>query len=206
MKKLFLIPAALTTLFCTNANAAEIKPFAGFSINYSEFDGDSEDMEIVEDTLASFTVSGGLRFNRYFSAEAFYQKSGREDKINTGYYLISTGTPVSIESKVRFDAFGIDLKGYVPTSIDRLTVFGAIGLAQYKFKETLVMTELLSGQSLSEKGSEKNTGYRFGVGAEFRLTDNWSLNVAGRYVKLNNGSDNVIDDLSEVSFGAKYTF
>ena len=49
MKKLFLIPAALTTLFCTNANAAEIKPFAGFSINYSEFDGDSEGMEIVED-------------------------------------------------------------------------------------------------------------------------------------------------------------
>lgn len=94
----------------------------------------------------------------------------------------------------------------MPTSIDRLTVFGAIGLAQYKFKETLIMTELLSGQSLSEKGSEKNTGYRFGVGAEFRLTDNWSLNVAGRYVKLNNGSDDVVDDLSEVSFGVKYTF
>lgn len=206
MKKFFLIPAALTVLFCMNAKAAEIKPFAGISANYSEFDGDGESLEIVEDKLSSFTINGGVQVNRYFSVEAFYQKSGSEDKINAGYYLIETGTPVTIKSKVKFDAFGVDLKGYLPTSVDRLSVFGTVGLAQYKFKETLAITELLSAQSLSEKGNEKNTGYRFGVGAEFRLTNNWSLNVTGRYVKLNNGSDDVIDDLSEVSFGAKYTF
>ncbi len=206
MKKLFLIPAALTVLFCTNAGAAEIKPFAGLSVSYSEFDGDSEGMKFVEDKLNSFTINGGVQFSRYFSAEAFYQKSGSEDKTNNGYYLIATGTPIAIKSKVKFDAFGIDLKGYLPTSVDRLTVFGAIGLARYKFKETLAITELVTGQSLSEKEDEKNTGFRFGVGAEFRLTDNWSLNVTGRYVKLDNGSDDVVDDLSEASIGVKYTF
>ncbi len=206
MKKLFFIPAALIAFLTTNASAAEVKPFAGLSINYSEFDGDDADMDLVEDRLSSFTVNAGVQINRYFSVEAFYQKSTNEDKTNTGYQLIATGNPASVKTKVKFDAFGLDFKGYLPTSVNSLDVFGSIGVGKYKFKESLIISDLVTSDALGDKYDEDNLGFRFGVGAQYRINNHWSLNLTGRYVKIDNGSEDVVEDLGELSLGVKYSF
>ena len=206
MKKLFFIPAALIAFLTTNALAAEVKPFAGLSINYSEFDGDDAGMDMVEDKLSSFTVNAGVHINRFFAIEAFYQKSTNEDKTNTGYQLIATGNPANVKTKVKFDAFGIDFKGFLPTSVNQMDVFASIGLGEYKFKETLIVSDLVTGNTLSDKLHENNLGFRFGVGAQYRINNHWSLDLTGRYVKIDDGAEDVVEDMTEVSLGVKYSF
>ena len=87
-----------------------------------------------------------------------------------------------------------------------MDIFGSIGGRKYKFKKALIISDLVTGDALGDKYNEDNLGFRFGVGAQYRINNHWSLNLTGRYVKIDNGSEDVVEDLGELSLGVKYSF
>ncbi len=178
LKKLGLL-ALFGTLFCTNANALEFRPYVGLQYNYSEIDA-----EDVTPDMNSYSVILGTEYNRYFGTEIFYQNS---DKSNDYY----KGEKV----KTDFAAYGLDAYGYLPLGCDRVfSLLATAGIANYDFDIT----------TPEEKGDDNGLGYRLGAGIQYSLTNNISFRAIGRYIWLDkvDGADNA----QEYSLGVKYTF
>lgn len=201
MNKFFVSVAMLTALTSVQVQASEARPYLGVDFTYNKFGIDDDATGYVEDQFNAFKINAGVRLNRYVGIELFYQKSGEEEKSKMTDY-----EDVKLKTKVKFEAVGVDVKGYLPTSVEKLDVYGTVGLAKYDFSGDVKATNLVTGVSASEDVSEKNTGLRFGLGAEYKLDDHWSADVSGRYVKINSGKEDYFDDLKEFSLGVKYSF
>ena len=51
-----------------------------------------------------------------------------------------------------------------------------------------------------------NWGVRLGLGLQYNITDNVAINGMARYIKIDDSSDDVVEDMTELSVGARYSF
>lgn len=88
----------------------------------------------------------------------------------------------------------MDLFGYAPIGMNEdFDLLASIGIANYDTKHK------------NEKGKESKgrIGYRFGVGVQYNLTENFSVRVMGRYNYI--GMRN-LDSFKELTAGVRYSF
>ncbi len=171
-----LMVAVSAVAMSANANALEYNPYAGAEYNYSLLAGQSLNFN-------SGKVFVGSQYNENFGVEAFYQKSTEDTKAN--------------RAKVSYEAYGLDLMGYLPLGCDQVvSLVGTAGLAYYDFqaKAKGVRTE-----------NEGMWGYRLGAGAEYNVDENVAVRALARWVKLDERIDSA-NDMWEYSIGARYNF
>lgn len=194
MKKTLLL-AGVASLFAMNVNAVEFKPYVGLDYVYSDAGMKHDYDEYFETKYNSFKFDLGAKLNKNFGLEVFYQQSGEEDK------NFDIGAPLEVSTK--FKAYGVDAIGYLPLN-DKLEGLGSIGFAKYNFEAE---ERVVDGMGVySAESDEDNLGIRFGLGLQYNITDNVAVNGMARYIKLNDSDDDVIEDMTELSVGARYTF
>lgn len=199
MKKTLLL-AGVASLFSYNANAmmempkmpADFRPYVGIDYVYSKADFKDEasrlqDAGYLEDKFNSGVINAGIKMGDYYSLEAFYQQSTSEK----GDYFLYDGMAHKAETK--FDAYGIDLYGYMPVGCDGLSLLGTVGLANYE----------LEVKEMGQKETWSRVGYRAGIGAQYDFNDNWSARIVGRYSYIDTKA---VDNLMEATAGIRYTF
>ena len=191
MKKTLLL-AGVASLFAMNVNAVEFKPYVGLDYVYSDAGMKDNLDELYESKYNSFKFDLGAKLNKNFGLEFFYQQSGEEDK------NFDIGAPLEVSTK--FKAYGVDAIGYLPLT-DKLEGLGSIGFAKYDFEAEYNVI----GYGKDTK-DEDNLGMRFGLGLQYNITDNVAVNGMARYIKLNDSDDDAIEDITEFSVGARYTF
>lgn len=181
MKKTLLL-AGVACLVSLSANAFEYKPYVGIDYAYDKADFKKEAKDL-KDGFNSGIINAGARFGDYMGLEAFYQMSGDRKTHGEDYNV-----------KASFEAYGVDAYGYMPLGCDKtFDLLASVGVANYD-------TEI-KGEDAKEDKSR--VGYRFGLGAQYNITENIAARVMGRYNYL--GMSN-LDNFQEVTAGVRYTF
>ena len=190
-KVILLAGAAMFMAF--SANAMDINPYIGLDYVYSKasFKKDkisSYSTSNLRDEYNSGMVSLGMKPAEYFSLEAFFQQS---DKQEGARIYEANGHTHKIKSE--FYSYGLDAYGYMPIGCDGFNLLGTVGLANYNLKI----------KSNGGSVDKQTLGYRAGIGAQYDLNDNWAVRVVGRYSYIHS---KYMDDLKEVTAGIRYTF
>ena len=195
MKKALLL-AGVACLFSNGVNAMEmssnLKPYVGLDYVYSKADYKDEGTRLnktkfIKDNYNSGAINAGVMIDDYASVEAFFQQSG-STKGSTNYV-----DGVNHKAKTKFNAYGVDVYGYLPVGCSGFNLLGTVGAANYDF-------EIKNGPN---KDNSSRIGYRAGVGAQYNFDDNWSARVVGRYSYINSKN---VDNLMEATAGIRYTF
>ncbi|MBR4106612.1 MAG: porin family protein [Alphaproteobacteria bacterium] len=179
-KNIALLAAVSAIALATSANALEFRPYVGAQYNLTS--ASVKDMPNMD--MHSYSVFVGTDYNRYFGTEVFYQNSNKWHKVINGE-----------KTKVDFEAYGLDVYGYLPLGCDRVfSLLGTAGIANYDF-------DIADNNA---KGEENGLGYRLGAGMQYNITNNIAVRGIVRYIwadKLDN-----TDHMMEYSLGAKYSF
>ena len=183
-----LMAAASMLALASGANAFEYNPYVGISYNYS--DTNTKGIGgVYNPDFNSGTVSLGTSFNKYFGTELFYQMSDNYAKSNVNGKLGS-----------RFQAYGLDLYGYLPLGCDQVfSLLGTAGVAEYQFKNK----DLANGLN-RETNKDKGIGWRAGLGAQYSISNNVDIRAIARYVNFNKLE--AMDHMMEYTIGLKYNF
>ena len=180
-----LMVAASVIAFSANANAAEydFKPYVGLDYSYTDADADHQSPK-----YNSLSVNVGTEYNQYFGTEVFYQYSDDDKKHVNG-----------IENQTSFQAYGLDLMGYVPLGCEQVySLVGTMGIGEYTFDKNY------SGFYAPKDSRDHGIGYRFGGGLQYKIDDKLSVRGLVRYVNLNDVED--FNDMWEYTAGIRYTF
>lgn len=178
-----LMVAVSALAFSANANASDFKPYVGLDYNYTDADADHQSPK-----YNSASVNVGTEYNKYFGTEVFYQYSDDDKKHVNG-----------IENQTSFQAYGLDLMGYLPLGCDQVfSLVGTMGIGEYTFDKNY------SGFYALKDQRDHGIGYRFGGGLQYKIDDKFSVRGLVRYVNLND-IDN-FDDMWEYTAGIRYSF
>ena len=176
-----LMVAVSALAFSANANASDFKPYVGLDYNYTDADADHQSPK-----YNSASVNVGTEYNKYFGTEVFYQYSDDDKKHVNG-----------IENQTSFQAYGLDLMGYLPLGCDQVfSLVGTMGIGEYTFDKNY------SGFYAPKDQRDHGIGYRFGGGLQYKIDDKFSVRGLVRYVNLND-IDN-FDDMWEYTAGIRY--
>ncbi len=160
-----------------------IRPYIGIDAIHTEASMPNELEEVgVSDSYDSLAGVIGIKFNKNFGTEIFYQQSGKED---VGIFLQAT------DITTQFDAYGIDFQGYLPLS-QELEILASLGFAQYNY-------------SVEFNGAEyedDTIGLRMGIGAQYNLTEHIALRGMLRYTHMSD--DEYIKGITEFSLGLRF--
>lgn len=198
MKKSLLLASVAASLFVSQADAMELKPYVGLDYSYSKASTNDIIVEqalvpskLYEDTYNSVVVSVGTKLHQNFGLEAFYQKSGEEK--GTQAVFVSGGSPIATDKiETSFDAYGLDAQGYLSVA-KGIELIGSLGLAQYDFEM----------KGFGKKASDDKIGYRLGAGAQYNFNENFAIRGMARYIILDSDA---VDDMTEFTLGLRYTF
>ena len=185
-KTLLLSTVACVVVFSVNANASKYdwKPYVGADYVYDRADL-GEEAKIFDDSFNSGSVNFGTRMYNNMGVELFYQLSDSNKAHNAGK-----------SAKAKFNAYGLDVYGYLPIGCNEtFDLLASVGIANYDID--------VKGDLLAQDNDFSKVGYRFGLGAQYNITDNVSARVMGRYVYLNARE---LDSFDEVTAGIRYTF
>lgn len=185
MKKI-LILSGVACLFSFSANAANVKPYVGIDYANTYFDIKKR-YDYLEKNYGSLSLNAGTRIYDHFGIEAFYQDSAEEKSDR-----VWPAAGVSGKYKSSFEAYGLDLMGYV-LAYENAEVFGAIGWGEYKLK--------IKGFGSSD--SEKKNAVRFGAGIQYNFNEHIALRTTLRYVYLDS---EIAKNIGEWSLGLRYSF
>ena len=190
MKKALLLASA-AILISTSAKAEmndfyrDVKPYIGADYAYDNLDLKGA-AKHSKDNFNSAVINAGMEVGEHVDLEAFYQFGGsrkahlREDQ--------GGGT-----KKFKFNAYGLDLYGYLPMGCEqKFKLLATAGAAVYD-------TEL----KYNDKVSKSRVGYRVGGGAMYKFTDNISARVVGRYGYVGTRD---LNHIAEVTAGLRYSF
>ncbi len=187
MKKTLLL-ASVACLISANASAEmmqDLKPYVGIDYVYDNADFKGAASE-AKDNYNSGSINAGIELMDYVSLEAFYQMAGERK----AHLPVSEGG----ELKSSFDAYGLDLYGYLPLGCEqKFSLLATTGMAVYD-------TEIKQG---GHKIDKSRIGYRVGGGAQYNLTDHIAARVVGRYSYVGTRD---LNHLAEVTAGIRYTF
>lgn len=185
MKRTLLLAGAacLISLSAQAQTYPEGRAYIGVDYAYDKADF-KKDFKHLDDGFNSGSVNAGVRVEDA-GMEVFYQQAGSRKS----HRPADEGG----NQKVKFHAYGLDLMGYLPVYQNDVDLLASIGIANYD----------VDFKSDTFKKSKSRAGYRFGVGAQYNFTDNFSARVMGRYNYL--GMRN-LDSFAEVTAGVKFTF
>ncbi|MDR1694058.1 MAG: porin family protein [Lactobacillaceae bacterium] len=179
-----LMIAVSAAAFAANANAnnMEFKPYVGIDYNHVR-----DNVKHVRPYYNSASINVGSMYNKYFGTELFYQYSAEYRK------LVDASGDGRLKSD--FQAYGIDLMGYLPYC-DVYNFIGTVGYGQYRFDSKFGGAH----GTLRDHGD----GYRIGAGAMYDLNSNMSVRGLVRYIEFDkiDGNDHAI----EYSLGLRYSF
>ena len=181
-----LLVAVSTIAVAAGANA-EMTPYVGVDYNYNHG---------TDFNYNSGSVNVGTQFNKYFGTEVFYQKSDHDTKNAS---VLGQKLPEKHTSS--FDAYGIDLNGYLPMGCDQeFSLIGSFGIGEYSFANSYNWFGLANND-------DHGLGYRMGLGGLYNLTDNVAVRAMARYVKFNKLADETgQSDMMEYTAGVRYNF
>ncbi len=187
MKKTLLL-ASVACLISASANAQmlkDFKPYIGADYAYDKADLKGR-ASASKDNFNSGIINAGIELMDYVSLEAFYQQSGNR---KTHLSEAEGG-----DMKYKFNAYGLDLYGYLPLGCEqKFSLLATAGAAVYDTKL----------KHAGEKITKSRVGYRVGGGAQYDLTDHISARVVGRYSYIGTRD---LNHLAEVTAGLRYTF
>jgi opacity protein-like surface antigen len=179
----------------------KVRPYIGFDIGrtyskWAEEYEEDEDDGLVKDKNNSISGVIGLKFNKNFGIEAFYQQSDKAKK-SVGYDTFHLNT------SWQYKAYGVDFLGYLPVSQD-FELLASLGLAQYDIKAKDSVHAYGIDATFSEKYSEDSLGYRLGLGLQYNINQHLALRAMAHYIQLDKDED--IKHLTEISLGLRYMF
>ena len=178
-----LMVAVSALAFSANANASDFKPYVGLDYNYTDADADHQSPK-----YNSASVNVGTEYNKYFGTEVFYQYSDDDKKHVNG-----------IENQTSFQAYGLDLMGYLPLGCDQVfSLVGTMGIGEYTFDKNY------SGFYAPKDQRDHGIGYRFGGGLQYKIDDKFSVRGLVRYVNLNDGSVEGIEHIGRPVFTVQF--
>lgn len=195
MKKTLLL-AGVASLLAFQANAVEFKPYVGLDYAYTDASvaddiyGLSDDY--YETSFNSGVINAGTKIGDYFGVEAFYQNSADEKGKRINIIDYKGNTLASGKITTSFDAYGLDLMGYIPVT-DKVEAIASLGAAHYNFE--------MKGFGLSDE--EESLGVRGGLGLQYNINDNLAVRGMARYVYLDMDE---VDYLTEFTAGVRYSF
>nr|AEP84411.1 OmpA/MotB domain protein [bacterium enrichment culture clone g13] len=115
----------------------------------------------------------GYQFNHHFALEAGYADLG-----DFGVDVTRTPGTGTLTGDTNYKGYNLDAVATWPLT-QHLSAFGRVGAFHYETEESFVGTESLAA-SLSR--DDKDTGYKFGAGLEYSLTERLSARIeAERY-------------------------
>lgn len=167
--------------------------------------------DVIFDDQDNIGIVFGVRPNRNIGIELFYNRSYNKSNVtqidnktlgNIDYHLAN-------EYITEYQAFGIDLLGYLPVT-DYFDFIAFVGVGQYDIDvEAGIKSYYLesSGQSAVDEGkfdlSEDKLAWRVGLGFQFNIARGLVLRSMYRYIRLNTDT---IDYLQEFSVGLRFLF
>lgn len=177
---------------------------------FSPTNGVNIDSSQMIDHQDNIGVVLGFRPHKNWGIEAFYNRSYAKNEVtqyddvnisSTDYHLINTYIS-------KYQAYGIDLVGYIPvTQFFDFVAF--VGIGKYHFDNTAKFeAHYLEGlnpavYSASYSFDEDEIGYRAGGGVQFNIMDGVVLRLMYKYINI--GSD-TIHYLQEYSAGLRFLF
>ena len=148
---------------------------------------------LLDEKFGSIMLDAGYKFNQYVAVEGRYW-SGINSNNDLGW---RTGIPADIT----VDAWGLYVKPMYPVS-SALNIYGLLGYgsgdASYEPNNNVTIT------------SDSVSGFSWGVGAEYVITNNWSVFVD--YTSIIDGESGAVDaintddSLNTVNVGVNYQF
>lgn len=213
-------------VYTEETNINKIRPYIGIDLAVSEMnlknrkflqgingykkeDNYYVTQEKYKKSINSKALSGyiGAKFNNYIGAELFYQKS---DKTKTQHSNMGMNTGVASHtfSSLDYEAYGADIIGYIPIN-QSIEILAALGLGQYEFDYKTNGITAFEGREYTNTIHRLNKefdslGMRFGLGAQYNITDHIALRSIFRYIKMTD--DDFVKDMMEVSLGMQYIF
>ncbi len=181
----------------------KIRPYIGLDVATSSTDfGDNDwigdgSYKFFDDKNEALSFVVGAKFNKNFGVEAFYQASSESEKKtywDEDFYE---------KDKLSYSAFGIDAIAYMPIN-QEFELLAALGLAQYDFETKYEDVDEVFGNLGGESKDFDSLGIRFGIGAQYNITNNLALRGMARYIKMND--DEYVKSLTEFSLGLRYMF
>jgi len=185
--KTILLLSGVASLLAFQANAADIKPYVGLDAGYSHVEYP------IPGYLASFSENFGImnfnvgtKIGKYFGLEVSAQASTtKEDNTNYGVEL-------------SYNSVGIDALGYVPIG-NKVEIFASAGVGYYTFDLSKDMYD-----NFSTHIQYSDTAFRIGGGAQYNFNNHWAMRGMVKYAFIN--ADYIVDSVTEVSVGIRYSF
>lgn len=198
----------------------KIRPYIGLDIAKSTIGGmdlqyayeRSGYDDYFEDSFTSYSGVVGIKVNKNFGLEAFYQKSSEEDK-DTSRRAYDYDNDIAIgsdeTSTISYTAYGVDAMGYLPIN-QEFELLASLGIAQYNFESNAIAYAAATdgynivAQTFTNKKDFDSLGIRLGIGAQYNFNEHFALRAMARYIKMND--DEYIRSLTEFSLGLRYMF
>jgi len=169
--------------------------YVGIAYGYEKLviERESNGNNLVDEKFASIMLDAGYKFNQYIAVEGRYWSG-----INSSNDLAwRTG----INSDITVDAWGLYVKPMFPVT-NSFNIYGLVGYgsaeATYEPNNNLSIT------------SDSVSGFSWGIGADYAITNNWSVFVD--YTSIIDGESGNLDridtddSLSTVNVGVNYQF
>lgn len=183
-----------------------VRPYLGLegAFGTTEY-GNEIDKELFSKATKRMGIFAGLQFNQYVGLEAFYHIGNTKEK--TISETITDYTSMKLKDTANFNAYGLDLMGYIPVGKAVDIVLG-LGYGWYDFKGKVDLniynSSVEENYEIKFKGKDKSEAVRFTLGTQFLLNDNWAVRLLGRYADFS--SDDAVKNIMEISLGLRYMF
>ncbi len=181
-------------------------------LQFTNVDGLKVPANQMLDDQNNIGIVFGVRPNRNFGIEAFYNRSYDENVVTqVNSYQVFSPTHHTVNTFVtKYQAYGVDLLGYLPVT-DYFDFIAFVGLGQYNFNNeaTFEIYKLESGAGtppvdrMTSDFSEDSLAWRVGVGMQVNIARGLVLRTMYRYIKLNTDT---IKNLQEFSVGIRFLF
>ena len=210
-------PTYRQTTYYNEPKVNTVRPYIGldFATQKLKFSNDQIAGKNFKDKTTSFDGVAGLKINRNFSIEAYYQQSSKANKdITYTLEVESVRKTQSGETSISYKSYGADAIGHLPIN-QEFELLAALGLGQYDFKSKGPSIDIdvtdngdgtynMTVKEITKKKDFDSLGIRIGFGAQYNVTDHIALRAMARYVKMT--KDDYIKNLTELSLGIRYLF
>ncbi len=196
----------------------KIRPYIGVDVMTTSMDfGTGSDdwkmkngpSEYYEDKNISANFVAGLKFNKNFGIEGFYQQSSEEEQNEKWNETIAPNVNMDFDATnyLSFKAYGIDTQWYASVT-QEFEILASLGLAQYEFesKDKLIGKVATAGFTHTSKHNNDfdSLGVRLGIGGQYNITEHIALRAMARYIHMTD--DEYIKSMTELSLGIRYIF
>ena len=149
-----------------------------------------------DDTDTGYKLFGGYQFNEYFALEGGYFNLGESS------FTINTTPAGRFDSKTSVSGFNLDAVAIWPIA-DMFSMYGRFGVNYAEAKNDYSTTGIVTVANSSSK--EKKGDYKYGIGFQFKFSDNVDIRVEGERYRVTNIPGNK-DFIDLASVGLTYRF